>query len=83
MMQTCSTCRFMAASRDDTWDDDGLEIWPLVRSTCVRIIHGNLTISNPVPSEQQPAMVVDGSGYSARLLVLPTFGCILHEPKGG
>ena len=27
------------------------------------------------------AVVTDGSGYAARLRVLPTFGCTLHEPK--
>lgn len=53
----------------------------LERHTCVRIIHGNKDAWLPVPSDAQPAIVVDGSGYAARLLVLPTFGCVLHEPK--
>lgn len=79
---TCSTCRFMAMPRDeDVWDDATEEMVPDTRATCVRIIHGNRDSHAPFPSVAQPAMVVDGSGYSARLLVLPTFGCNLHEPK--
>lgn len=74
-MKTCSTCRFMAAERDD-----------LVQSghrTCVRIVHGNgcMTDKKKLNVVNQPAAVVDGSGYAARLVVLPTFGCVLHEGK--
>lgn len=56
--------------------------------TCVRIIHGN-RCEPRLHSEgrairraaSELAVVTDGSGYAARLLVLPTFGCVLHEPK--
>ena len=33
------------------------------------------------PLRKQPAAVLDGSGYAARLVVLPTFGCALHEER--
>lgn len=48
----------------------------------VRILHGNgdLEFEPYEKSARESALVVDGSGYSARLIVLPTFGCVLHEP---
>lgn len=78
----CETCRFMAADRGglllyDPKTDD----WePSNYHTCVRVIHGN---AEPFRTEAPdvPALVVDGSGYAARLVVLPTFGCVLHEAK--
>jgi hypothetical protein len=51
---------------------------------CARIIHGNRYISEfgeAVKRFAEPAVVTDGSGFAARLMVLPTFGCALHEPK--
>lgn len=92
MMKHCETCRFMAAEREDRWDDSEHPTEPgkvigfveHTRRTCVRIIHGNSSkagyVGDAEPTTAQPAMVVDGSGYSARLLVLPMFGCVLHEP---
>lgn len=38
--------------------------------------------NDAVQPRKEPAAVLDGSGYAARLVVLPTFGCVLHEPKG-
>jgi hypothetical protein len=76
----CKTCRFMAAPRD------GYESFAVEETeqhgTCTRIIHGN-----PAAVERDwvltaPAVVTDGSGYAARLKVLPSFGCVLHETKG-
>lgn len=89
-MRTCATCRFMAAKRDpfpdglerynpDTDEDEATE-----HRTCVRIVHGNGYKDRTPPwgqVKQEPAVVIDGSGYAARLLVLPTFGCTLHEPR--
>lgn len=49
-----------------------------------KIIHGNRYISEfgeAVKRFAEPAVVTDGSGFAARLMVLPTFGCALHEPK--
>lgn len=66
----CETCRFMAAERDP---------WRPQR-TCVRVIHGNHYEVDDNIAEKELAIVTDGSGYAARLLVLPTFGCVLHEP---
>ena len=43
----------------------------------VRIIHGNK--GRVEGSADEPAMVLDGSGYQATLRTLPTFGCSLHE----
>lgn len=69
-MKTCATCRFMAAKREKyVWDDE------TDHRSCVRIKHGNGGEASP----DESAVVVDGSGYTARLLVLPTFGCALHE----
>lgn len=88
-MKNCGTCRFLAAERE-TYDveqedpsDPNRVIYVDVERklrTCTRIIHGNRDTWAYEGTEQQPAVVVDGSGYAARLLVLPTFGCVLHEP---
>lgn len=89
-MKTCATCRFMAAPRRDYdgfavpsfYSDETGEVESAYRATCVRIVHGNARVNNLdewKAREATPAVVVDGSGYAARLLVLPTFGCVLHE----
>lgn len=83
-MNRCATCRFAAVERDVAYDydkDPPFDEREIVRHTCVRIIHGNKDTFCPEPSAAEPAMVVDGSGYAARLLVAPTFGCVLHEPS--
>ena len=75
-VKTCATCRFKAANRKKE-----------VHATCMRI-HHVYEVPDPVspgllggdPSNEK-AVVTDASGYSARLLVLPTFGCVLHEEK--
>jgi hypothetical protein len=73
-MNHCKTCRFMANERED---------YPMSRNhrTCVRIIHGNDCRREDDSAEREPAAVLDGSGYAARLVVLPSFGCVLHEPR--
>lgn len=82
---TCGTCKFMAASREDRVNDEGDRpvYYETTIHTCVRIIHGNHNTNEveKVTSEKQPAVVIDGSGYQARLVVLPSFGCVLHEKK--
>jgi hypothetical protein len=74
----------MAAERDfaSETDDDGQPVGPMMQ-TCVRIVHGNKRgMDTPEhPAAGQLAAVLDGSGYAARLVVLPAFGCVLHEPK--
>ena len=59
-------------------DDDDYE--ETSHHNCARIIHGNGSDMSPDVA-LEPAVVTHGSGYAARLKVLPTFGCILHEPK--
>lgn len=81
-MPTCATCRFAGSPAPIYVSGEGTD-WELLESEhvrCTRIIHGN---SGGVTCEalREPAVVTDGSGYAASLRVLPTFGCILHEPK--
>lgn len=80
----------MAAPRDndpyplEKWNDDLEDTERSSHGTCVRIVHGNgyREDTPPWPAvKQAPAVVIDGSGYAARLLVLPSFGCTLHEEK--
>ncbi len=83
-MGTCLTCRFWSQldpviyyCADVAHDcGDGHE---LPHGKCVRIIHGNK--GRVQGSVDEPAMVLDGSGYSATLRTLPTFGCSLHEAQ--
>lgn len=84
-MKTCATCRFMAGPRADAgldyWDEDACDMVSTEHRSCVRIIHGNATAETRRRAANEPAAVVDGSGYAARLIVLPTFGCVLHEER--
>jgi hypothetical protein len=89
-MSTCSTCRFFGAQMGvEIWDDDydaGYGFGPgdtheTDHHACARIIHGNGIGSNYKTVNAEPAIVTDGSGYAARLRVLPTFGCALHEER--
>lgn len=84
---TCATCRFMAEPREDFYapaDVTSNDVdKPTEHATCVRIIHGNEDYRDEAmrKASREPALVIDGSGYEARLIVLPTFGCVLHEAK--
>ena len=83
----CATCRFMGAESgvsvwDPTANDGEGEMVDTMHHPCARIIHGNGSPDERGPNiKDEPAMVTDGSGYAARLRVLPTFGCVLHEEK--
>jgi hypothetical protein len=77
-VKTCASCRFFAAPRPLTnYMADPEE--ESAHHSCVRIIHGNGDAQRESSTQTEPALVVDGSGYAARLIVLPTFGCVLHE----
>jgi len=74
----------MAAQRDGIllFLDDEYEPVETEHGTCTRIVHGNNWKStHEAATATEPAAVVDGSGYAARLVVLPSFGCVLHEEK--
>jgi hypothetical protein len=88
--KTCATCRFMGSSRGiEAWDDDADSPFgkgdtrETGHHTCTRVIHGNSGGRPFAAISAEPAVVTDGSGYAARLCVLPTFGCVLHEAKEG
>lgn len=79
-MKTCSTCRFFGARNSlGVWDDNYGDIRETDHHTCARIIHGNAGGVDFHKVNVEPAIVTDGSGYAARLRVLATFGCVLHE----
>ena len=78
-MKTCGTCRFMGAEMGVTaWDEAIDDTAETSHHACARIIHGNDGRRFPTIRDE-PAIVTDGSVYAARLRVLPTFGCVLHE----
>lgn len=92
-MKTCATCRFMAADRYG-FDGGPQSHNTCVR---IIHGNGRMDHPKPadgttygewrekqkeIPRRRvEPAAVLDGSGYAARLVVLPTFGCVLHEEK--
>jgi hypothetical protein len=76
-MKTCATCRFAAPARPDRLRLLS-ELHDSPHQHCVRIIHGN---RDDEATADTVAFVADGSGYAAALLVLPTFGCVLHEER--
>lgn len=82
--KTCATCRFMAEPRGlEIFGETEAEDTVTEHRSCVRVIHGNGDSRHEAMSKsaREPALVIDGSGYAARLIVLPTFGCVLHEAK--
>ncbi len=81
MSETCSTCRFYGSLEPLTWWEEDDEGEP-GHHYCARVQHGNGGTSQQRKElAHELAVVTDGSGYAARLRVLPTFGCVLHEPK--
>lgn len=86
-MNQCKDCRFFGSLReiDAYWydDEDNRHEATSEHHHCVRIIHGNGSGGRGQRLLTEPAVVTDGSGYSAMLRVLPTFGCALWEEKDG
>lgn len=80
----CANCRFIGKEDPrthygDIAADGGYGEVESKHRRCVRILHGN---SEHGPSAlTELAFVVDGSGYAATLVVLPTFSCALWEAK--
>lgn len=81
-MNTCATCKFFGSPAPLTWFIyDGDEEGESDHRLCARIEHGNGGSGQQTKKlASDLAVVTDGSGYAARLRVLPTFGCVLHEP---
>ncbi len=77
-MNKCKTCRYFGSERGviNRYDD----YMPTQHRSCLRIIHGNGCENDTDPATEL-AVVTDGSGYAARLCVLPDFGCVLHEDR--
>lgn len=87
----CATCRFFGSPAPLSWTiwdenpqnahfDENYQDGESEHRLCARVQHGN----GGSGREQKAlatdlAVVTDGSGYAARLRVLPTFGCVLHE----
>lgn len=66
--KTCATCHFHGTqTRETTIEIDG-------EYRQIELPHRNC-----LPPLTEPAIVVDGSGYSATLWTLPTFSCSLWE----
>lgn len=82
-MNTCETCKFFGSPSPLTWigetfEEDGES----GHHYCARIEHGNGGGSQQAERlAKDLAVVTDGSGYAARLRVLPSFGCALHESR--
>lgn len=78
----CETCRFFARGTNglEAWDEDSGDYVEIGFHSCTRIIHGNDGKRAHV-LRRELAVVTDGSGYAAKLQVLPTFGCVLHEAR--
>lgn len=83
-MTTCNTCKHWGSDRD-------LQEVPGVRSCTAVPMYWEVTDwgdkSNDYKRTLKPeyantkAFVQDGSDYSATLLTLPDFGCVMHQPK--
>lgn len=85
---TCATCCFCAAPRESVdppldykspgWNPLDHDITVPWRS-CTRIILGYDGMGLVDAIKEEKAIVLDGSGYAARLAVKPDFGCTLWE----
>ena len=81
-LNTCATCRFFGSAAPLDWYDDAEEEHASEHHYCARVQHGNGGSAYQRETlAKDAAVVTDGSGYAARLRVLPTFGCVLHEPR--
>lgn len=95
-MKTCATCRFMAADRYgiDGSSSGHNTCVRIIHGNAGSGYYINCPVYDDgtresadeeanarVHPNKEPAAVLDGSGYAARLVVLPSFGCILHEDR--
>lgn len=81
----CATCRFRGDEKkvtDAAFVEHGLGYY-----ACFAVEHAGRGAIDALVDEDvvqaqmtKRAVVVDGSGYAAQLLVRADFGCILHEP---
>ena len=82
-MNNCRTCKYFGSPMGvQVYAEDYLDDFETEHHACARIIHGNANMVSARKAAAELAIVTDGSGYAARLLVLPGFGCVLHEEKG-
>jgi hypothetical protein len=81
-VSACATCKHLGQPNGVYfWPEDGADDIESEHRECNRIPHGNGTVTRETLTA--PAIVTDGSGYVAKLRVLPTFGCALHEGREG
>lgn len=80
----CTNCKYLGAEKiNEEWNDKK-EIVENIHTgffACHRIIHGNYNSDSVRQDKKVLAVVVDGSGYSAQLLVRKEFGCNMFEPR--
>lgn len=81
-MNRCATCKHRSSDFVDTYrcDEDGNEL-PVTYYACLKVEHGNGGSGEDSYKAGKKALAVDGSGYSARLVVEADFGCVLWEAK--
>ena len=80
----CQNCKYCGSEKINTYYDTQLQKVmdaPSGFFACHRIEHGNQDSETIKNDPTVLAVVIDGSGYSAQLLVRPDFGCCLFESK--
>ena len=87
-MERCKTCKHWVLETHDGW---GVALEEAGECTKARQIWDVTEVKEPengadyrvlLPEHAAIlAVVEDGSGYSARLVTMPDFGCVQHEPK--
>lgn len=79
--KTCGTCKHRGDEPLQTyaWDVDGNQ-HAVTYYECKRVAQGNKSCDEQYKAGEH-ALVIDGSGYLAKLCVEDTFGCNLWEPK--
>jgi hypothetical protein len=82
-MNTCASCRFWTptSAGRTLWDSEKEEDIDLPHHRCLRILHEKPVDAETGAMPETPAFLNDGSGYTASLNTLPTFGCTLHEAR--
>jgi hypothetical protein len=86
-LASCATCRFWTPTPAGRtlWDQEKEEDIELPHHRCLRILHEQPSVADgegDAPAKPEtPAFLNDGSGYTASLNTLPTFGCTLHEAR--
>jgi len=87
MAEHCATCRFFGepaplygkGRQVDDFHEEGDTV--TTHHHCTLMMHANSGVLEIWRVAELPAVLSTSGGHTVQLRVLPTFGCVLHEPR--